>query len=119
MIFFFRGFFCALEWSDMQTVTLQKRGETSRSSIPLIFVLAADFLQTILNKAMTTGIIQASIESSSKPDFPVNQYAYDTILILPASIIQVEQVNNLLKHFANQTGLNINYHKSITIPINV
>lgn len=89
-----------------------KRGVRQRDPLShLIFVLAADFLQTILNKAMRAGIIQAPIESNSNPD--------DTILILPASLIQVEQVNNLLKHFANRTRLKINYHKSVMIPINV
>lgn len=32
---------------------------------------------------------------------------------------QVQQVNNLLAHFAAQTGLQINYAKSVLVPLNV
>lgn len=32
---------------------------------------------------------------------------------------RIMQVNNILRHFATQTGVKINFHKSILIPINV
>ena len=59
----------------------------------IIFVLHVHLLQTILNEAMLAD--QAPLESHSNPNFPVIQYADDTILIQPAIQNQVEQVNNL------------------------
>lgn len=50
----------------------------------LVLAAAADFLQTILNKAMVASLIQTLLNSSSNPDFSVIQYVDDTILILPA-----------------------------------
>ena len=51
---------------------------------PLLFVLAADLLQSMLNEAMHQKLIQAPINSQACPDFPVIQYVDDTIVILPA-----------------------------------
>lgn len=86
---------------------------------PILFVLATDILQTVLNEAMQANLIQGPLPCPSNPDFPVIQYADDTILILPAEHCQVMQVNNILKHYAAQIGLKINYSKSVLIPLNV
>jgi retron-type reverse transcriptase len=51
---------------------------------PLLFVLAADLLQSILNKAKDVRIIQIPLSTSPNQDFPVIQYADDTILIMEA-----------------------------------
>ena len=64
---------------------LSKRGVRQGDPFsPLLFVLATDMLQSILNKAMMTGLISKPLELHPCPDFPVIQYAYDTILVLPA-----------------------------------
>ena len=47
------------------------------------------------------------------------QYLDDTVMILPAVPGKIGQVNNLLKHYAAQTGLKINYAKYMLIPLNV
>ena len=52
-------------------------------------------------------------------DFPVVQYADDTILILKADLAEVQHLKSLLDIFAESTGLKVNYHKSSIIPINV
>jgi hypothetical protein len=38
---------------------------------PLLFVLAADLLQAILNKAMHQAIISAPLNGQACPDFPM------------------------------------------------
>ena len=86
---------------------------------PLLFVLAADLLQSICNSAMQAHLIESPIVSNSCPDFPIIQYADDTLLIMPASRIQLDHVKTLLHHFAEYTGLKVNYNKSFLIPINV
>jgi retron-type reverse transcriptase len=49
---------------------------------PLLFVLAADLLQSMLNKAKDTSIIKIPLSTPSDQDFPVIQYADDTIMIM-------------------------------------
>lgn len=52
---------------------------------PLLFVLAADLLQSIVNKAWQNGLLKHPISDSFHGDFPIVQYADDTLLILSTS----------------------------------
>ena len=62
---------------------LCKRGVRQGDPLsPLIFLLTADLLQTIFNEAMENDLIKAPIISQACPDFPIVQYADDTILIM-------------------------------------
>ena len=78
---------------------------------PLLFVLAADLLQSMLNEAMHTRIIHAPISCQACPGFPKIQYADDTILVLPAEARHLAQVKNLILHYTAFTGLKVNYDK--------
>lgn len=49
---------------------------------PFLFLLAADFLHAILNNAMQRGVIEPPIHSC--PDFPILEYADDTLIIMQA-----------------------------------
>lgn len=86
---------------------------------PLLFVLVADLLQSILNEANQHDIISAPISSQACPQYPVIQYADDTLLVLPAIPAQISQVQNLISHYSAFTGLKVNYEKSMLVPINV
>ena len=68
---------------------------------------------------MRNRIVSAPLQVNSCPNFPVIQYDDDTIVVLPADQRQLMQMKNLLAHFEAQTGLKVNYSKSIVIPINV
>ena len=85
---------------------------------PLLFVLAAELLQYVVNDAMNNGLLHAPIPYYSN-DFPVVQYADDTILIMQAKVNQVLHLKHLLAQFSDSTGLKVNYHKSSMVPINV
>jgi len=52
-------------------------------------------------------------------DFPIIQYADDTLLLLQADARQLICLKSLLNTFAASTGLHVNYNKSSLIPINV
>lgn len=52
---------------------------------PLLFVLAADLLQSILNRAMSNGFFSPPLQFASCPDFPIVQYADDTLVLMQAS----------------------------------
>ncbi|XP_073359845.1 uncharacterized protein [Aegilops tauschii subsp. strangulata] len=79
---------------------------------PLLFVLAADLLQSILNKAMSQGLITSPLQVQSNPDFPVVQYADDTLVLIQADTRQLLCLKALLNTFATATGLKVNYLKS-------
>ena len=84
----------------------------------LLFVIAADLLQSVINDMFRRGILHLPIPCHDQ-DYPVIQYADDTLIILPADRIQLLALKDMLQVFAQSTGLDVNYHKSFLIPINV
>ena len=52
-------------------------------------------------------------------DYPIIQYANDTILLMPACPRQAVIIKNILSDYAQSIGLKINFHKSTLIPINL
>lgn len=52
-------------------------------------------------------------------DFPIVQYADDTILIMEACPVQLNVLKEILHTFSMSTGLNVNYNKTVMVPINV
>ena len=68
---------------------------------------------------MNRDCIHPPIRFNSCPDFPMVQYADDTLIVLPAYSEQLSQLKNLIDQFALAYGLKVNYQKSNLIPINV
>jgi len=84
---------------------------------PLLFVLAADLLQSILNKAKNLGLhLPISLPFSS--DFPMIQYADDTLIIMEGDAMQLFFLKSVLNS-SESTGLKVNYIKSHMVPINI
>jgi hypothetical protein len=52
-------------------------------------------------------------------DFPIIQYADDTLLIMQACPKQLLCLKALLETFAQSTGLRVNFAKSCLLPINL
>jgi hypothetical protein len=52
-------------------------------------------------------------------DFPIIQYADDTLLIMPADKLQLMALKETLRKFSLSTGLRINFDKSQMVPVNV
>lgn len=86
---------------------------------PLLFVLAADFLQTILNNSKNNGLLQLPIPLPSDTDFPIIQYADDTLIFLQVDVLQLNHLKSMLHSFANSSGLRVNFEKSLMLPVNV
>ena len=84
-----------------------------------MFVIAPDVLQSLINKAWEEGHIQLPIEQPASEQYPVIQYADDTIIVLPADVDQLHTIKAILDSYARATGLKINYGKSQLMPINV
>ena len=85
---------------------------------PLLFVLAVDLLQSILNKAKDQNLLKLPIPLRSSIDFPDIQYADDTLIIMEACGRQLWTLKALLHSFGESTGLKVNYTKSMMVPIN-
>jgi hypothetical protein len=51
---------------------------------PLLFVLAANLLQSIINDAHRTGLLRLPVPAGFTRDFPIIQYADDTLMIMEA-----------------------------------
>ena len=86
---------------------------------PLIFVLAADLLQSAINAALQQDLIKHPIPPTGDAKYPVIQYANDTIIVLPACMDQAARIKSILEDYATSIGLKINFHKSTLIPINL
>ena len=86
---------------------------------PLLFVLAIDLLQSIINQAKDRGIFKLPIELNHTSDFPIVQYADDTLIVMQASTTQLFALKGILQSFGASTGLKVNYSKSMLVPINI
>jgi hypothetical protein len=86
---------------------------------PLLFVLAADLLQSIINKARQLNLLQLPLIDRCGQDFPIVRYADDTLLIMEACPKQLFFLKEILNSFTTSTGLRVNYNKSSMYPINV
>lgn len=52
-------------------------------------------------------------------DYPIVQYADDTLLFMPADALQLFYLKGPLRSFTDSTGLKVNLGKSFIVPINV
>jgi hypothetical protein len=86
---------------------------------PLIFVLIADLLQSMINKARTQGLLNLPMPNRAGNDFLIVQYADDTLLLMEACPRQLLVLKEILSSFASAIGLKVNYNKSIMLPINI
>jgi hypothetical protein len=86
---------------------------------PLLFVLAADLLQSLINKAKDLGLLKLLISLQCSSDFPVLQYADDTLIIMEGCANQLFFLKTLLNSFTEVTGLKVNFQKSMMVPINL
>ena len=85
---------------------------------PLLFVLAVELLQYVINDSFHQGLLSLLIRQPNN-DFPIIQYADDTILVMEVDVNHLIHLKEILQKFALSTGLVVNCNKSSMIPINV
>jgi hypothetical protein len=85
---------------------------------PLLFVLGAELLQYIVNDLKDRGLINLPL-AVGDGDFPIVQYADDTLLIMESDSAQLSALKQALHDFGASTGLSVNFHKSCMLPINI
>jgi hypothetical protein len=84
---------------------------------PLLFVGVSDLLQGMVNQLFNSGVLHAPLNIPNN-DFPIVQYADDTLLILQACPNQLAALKITLEDFATATGLRVNYAKSCLVSVN-
>jgi hypothetical protein len=102
-----------------KTFHCKRRVRQGDPLLPLLFVLATDLLQSIINKARQQDLLKLPLAANCGQDFPIVQYADDTLLIMEACPRQLFFLRAVLNSFATSTGLKVNYNKSSMYPINV
>jgi hypothetical protein len=85
---------------------------------PILFVEGADLLQSMVNYFVQEGLLIPPLPIPNT-DFPIVQYADDTLLILQACPAQLIALKDLLQTFGTATGLKVNYSKSCLMPVNI
>jgi hypothetical protein len=86
---------------------------------PLLFVLAADLLQSIINSALNEDVLTLPLPLRCGIELPIVQYADDTLIFLVACPRQLLPLKAILNTFASSTGVRVNYQKSNIYPVNV
>lgn len=100
-------------------VILQVLNHKGFSPPPLLFVMAADLLQSVINDDADRGVLAHPLGPSFGGCYPIVQYADDTLLIMPADSAQLSAPKDILAIFTSSTGLKLNYNKSFLVPINI
>jgi len=86
---------------------------------PLLFVLAANFLQSLINKGKEMGLLNLPIPMETNKDFPIVQYADDTLIVAKGDTRQLLFLKSVINTFFEATGLKVNFRKSMMLPINI
>jgi hypothetical protein len=97
------------EWRSWPTHYTPTRPEIGRPLSPMLFILAIDPLQCILDKATMAGADPMKMRTSL--------YADDVALFLKPPATDVANLHHPLQHFGKATRLTVNIQKSKIFPI--
>lgn len=84
---------------------------------PLLFNLAVDVLQRLIGAANDT--LKQSLSSKLREPIMALQYADDTAIIARADLTTMVSLKLILRLFSSISGLQINYSKSVFLPLNL
>jgi hypothetical protein len=83
-------------------------GESDKRTLyPLLYIFGSDLLQTVLNDLMHQEVICWPIDSNDM-NFPIIQYADNTLSVMPAEMDQLRALKEVLHKFTLSTSLKIN-----------
>jgi len=84
---------------------------------PYLFIIVADVLQRLIRRASVLGVLVHPIDPTLP--CPVLQYADDTLILTRGDVDSIQALKLILDDFSLATGLEINFHKSTFVPMNV
>ena len=105
-------YFCPTQWSGQEKIICKRGVRQGDPHSPLLYVITADLLQSIINAAWSNGELSLPINHAYGQDYPIIQYADDTIFLLQDDIESAHNLKFILCLFEQMSGLKINFHKS-------
>jgi hypothetical protein len=84
-----------------------------------LFVITSELPQAVINDAWRKGHINLPTGFDYGQQFPIIQYADDTLMIMLADVNQLSHLKGILEQFSTSTGLKVNFHKTTLVPINL
>ena len=72
-----------------------------------------------MSKATQEDRLRLPIPSNSEINFPIVQYADDTLIIMEGCSEQLKVLKDILNVFTLATSLKVNFNKSQMVPLNV
>jgi hypothetical protein len=73
----------------------------------------------MLNSARSNNLLTLPLPLPNDDDFPILQYADDTLFFMQGDVNQLQHLKDILHSFAESTGLRVNFEKSFMVPINI
>jgi hypothetical protein len=64
-------------------------------------------------------ILRHPLSKDYGQEYPIIQYADDTLIVMPAYDFQLLTLKCILRSFADSTDIKVNYSKSFLVPINI
>jgi hypothetical protein len=104
-----------LTWSILSLTTIKVTAVRQGDPLsPPLYVCGGDLLQSVINDSLQSGVLRLPIITID-PQFPVVQYADDTILVISAELDQIIALKEILHKFGISTGLKVNFQKSLML----
>nr|BDI54557.1 putative reverse transcriptase [Triticum aestivum]BDI54625.1 putative reverse transcriptase [Triticum aestivum] len=107
-----------VETGDMSVLLWKIYRVQNGASHAMAAIGRADLLQSAINDASRASLLRLPLPTSDS-NYPVFQYADDTIAVLPACTSQARVLRDILVDYATSVGPKINFHKSTLVPINL
>ena len=96
---------CPVKWCCWEQNICKRGVRQGDPHSPLLYIIAADLLQSIINAAWANGEITLPTNQAYGLDYPIIQYADDTLLFLNAEKGQLGTLKSVLYSFSGATGL--------------
>ena len=84
---------------------------------PILFVLVAESLNSLLMKARSIDLIEGILVGKDNVNITHLQYADDKVIFSPAKEENIQNIYHILNCFVVMSGLYINYNKTALIAV--
>ena len=84
-----------------------------------LFLQQTYFLQSLINKGKDTGLLNSPIFLQATSDFPIIQYADETLINIEGDARQLFFLESVLNIFLESSGLQVNFIKSMMVPVSI
>lgn len=105
--------------SSSSEFNLEKGLRQGDSLSPFLYLIVAEGLNLLVNKAIEKGVFEALKVDNDKVVISHLQYADDTIFICSDAERNIKSIKYLLRIFKLLSGLKVNFHKSNLYGIHV